>query len=335
MHSFLDESGNFLPPRQPGPKVSCVGGIAVTAVVRPALMRDWKRLRRQLRPDGSEPKGSSLSEDEISATLQLLARHRVVACVTAIDVGSHSDPAVTLFKKQQAQRLRQSVGPSHHPTMVREVTELADRVEALPNQLFLQAFLTITHIRDCLETITLYYCQRAPRELGHFRWTVDAKNREITAYERTWSTLMLPLLQSLFHREPMVMLEGCDYSAFRRFDMDIPDHIPEPETSGRRQKGTDIGKVMNNIEFKPSDERSGLQLADIVAATASRALNRRLAPRAWRELGPLMVRRTGGSLRMKALDVSAPPPGRSSPMLPYHAYVVEELNQRGRSMLRN
>jgi hypothetical protein len=69
-----------------------------------------------------------------------------------------------------------------------------------------------------VQTATLYYAQRRPAELGHFHWFVDAKDKQqISTYDDIWSTMVMLAIQSRSFREPLIQLQGADYSAFERF----------------------------------------------------------------------------------------------------------------------
>ena len=87
----------------------------------------------------------------------------------------------------------------------------------MANQLYVQSVLLTALIETILQTATLYYAQRKPHELGHFRWVVDAKGGVITPYEGLWSKMVMPFLQAKSLREPFIQLRQADYGAFAKF----------------------------------------------------------------------------------------------------------------------
>jgi hypothetical protein len=337
MHIYIDESGSFIAPSAPRSKMSGVAAVIVPSGRREKLFKEYVRLRKLIAPGEDEPKGSRLGEREVAAVLDLLRRHgaRVQACV--IDVGSHHDTDITLFKESQAAGLKVGLTPSHPEWVVKHVEALSAAILRLPNQLFVQAFATICLIHYLLRTVTLYYSQIAPRELGRFEWTVDAKGSSVTPYEQTWKTVSLPLLQQMSIQEPLAMLEGGNYQHFRRFDKALhPGLAAQISDRGDfNHVGIDIETILSeHFRFADSRKVPGLQLADIVASTITRAFNRSIQPKAWRMLGPLMINR-GGSVLLAAMnpDPSATP-GRSRVTLrSYHEYVARELMELAPAIL--
>src|SRR6266404_3105237 len=149
----------------------------------------------------TEVKGSTLDELRIAEVVSLLKTYDAVLKVCAIDLGIHSERQITEFKKTQAHRITEGLGPSHQSSLIREMNELKSALLSLPNQLFVQSFATILLIDDLLQDITLYHSQRLPVELGEFHWVVDAKDKNITPFEKTWSTLILPVMQTMSRRK--------------------------------------------------------------------------------------------------------------------------------------
>ena len=142
----------------------------------------------------------------------------------------------------------------------------------------------------------LEYATRRPKELGTFRWTIDAKDRNLTEYEDLWRLLICGWLQSNSLVNPITFLTEGDYSAFARFDN--PDLVEPPahlkgavSTRGHTFRSFDVKKVMlEAMEFCDSADSRGLQLVDICANAFRRGCNSKLKRRGWRNLGSLMVR---------------------------------------------
>ena len=117
----------------------------------------------------------------------------------------------------------------------------------------------------------LYFVQRIPHELNSFRWRIDQKNARRTEYEKAFETIAPGLLQSISLEEPMMMLNGADYSAFKRFEYakgEAPDHLMT--TYGIDidvSDSTNIGKLVHeDLKFVDSEKEAGVQVADLLAS---------------------------------------------------------------------
>jgi hypothetical protein len=145
----------------------------------------------------------------------------------ATDMATNDDVVVSAYKSRQADSITAGLTPEHNPKMTAQLRGLADAIRRMPNQLFLQAFLTIDLVLKVIEDSTLYYVQRVPAELGSIAWVIDRKDRTITEMEDTWSTLVLPMSESHFAKTPLPCLIGADYSQFdeqsREFDPSTTD----------------------------------------------------------------------------------------------------------------
>jgi hypothetical protein len=175
----------------------------------------------------------------------------------------------------------------------------------MSNQLFLQAFATWQLIITTIREGTLYFVQRQPRELGDIDWVIDRKDRTITQMEETWSTLILPMGEAAFAREPLTYIEGEDYSYFdarygfteatadaealRHSDWVRSAYGLPPKEKG--EVGIDAKRLLTEQRtFENSRDSIGLQLADMLAAILRRALNDRLRYPGWKDFGGLLVR---------------------------------------------
>ena len=304
MRIYIDEAGNFLPPTAKPHLFSLVLALVIPSEQEAGLFYGFLRLRDLWRKQEIEIKGSALDENECAQVLELLGQFDVFVEFFAVDMATHRDEVLTPFKNQQADRLMASVTPEHHPNIVRAMNELSSSVREMPNQLFAQAFLTIRLILALMQEVTFYYVQRSPKELGEIAWFVDRKNRSITSMEKTWTTLILPITEHEYAKNPLGVLKGADYSYFSRYEQDVTDsesaqHLKWlEETYGlpkrvSNERVIDIRRFLTDgLQFENSRESLGLQLADIIATTLRRALNDHLGKSGWKGLGKLMVNRT-------------------------------------------
>ena len=295
MHIYIDESGQFIGRGNGPPKAAVVGSLVVPSYQRIALHRAYKKLRKSLRGGSGEMKGSSLNESEAVEVIELCRAFDVLLPIVIIDLASISEADVQTYRDGAAEKLLENLTRDHQPGMVHDIWLLSEALRRLSPQLFLQAFASMQLVKEVLETATLYYVQRSPGELGSFDWVVDAKDRTPTLAERTWSTILLPLMQTSSREKPMIMLAGADYSVFDTFTAPILDDYGRP--TGR--DGTDLRKVIGeHLRFSPSNAHLGLQIADNLVALVGRALNGRIAESAVKDLGRLMPRWPGQAVKV-------------------------------------
>ena len=234
--------------------------------------------------------------------IDLLTSFDVVVDFVSLDMALHTNDVIDDFKARQAAAITGNITREHHPQMVHELVQLEHTLGTMPNQLFIQAELTILLILSVAQTGTLYFVQRKPSELGDIAWIVDRKGRTLTAMEETWSTLILPMSENHFMREPFIMLRGADYSHFARYEV-IPAHdhhmgqhlkwvrqIYGKQTPDLDKPVTDPRRLFTEqLEFLDSRDSLGLQLADMLATILRRALNGHLQEAGWKNFGRLVV----------------------------------------------
>jgi hypothetical protein len=197
-------------------------------------------------------------------------------------------------------------------------------MKALPNQLYVQAVTLTEVVNKVIRTSTLYYAQRIPSTLGRFKWRIDAKNVVITKYEQLWKEIVSPFLQSMSLREPILQLEGADYSALARYETaesGIPDHLrAHVPAEASDVHPLDIKFLMTeDLRFAPSNRYTGLQMVDFLASAVRRACNGTLRPEGWKGVGRLMPKAESGEncLRFISLEDFQ----SKSTKLPYNDFV--------------
>lgn len=293
-----------------------------------------------------EIKGSTLDESQAGQLVDLLCRYELLVDFFAVDMVTHGDAIVDYFRNGQAENVKANITPEHHPYTVAQLQDLARKIRDLPNQLFLQAFLTIRLILRVAEEATAYFAQRLPPELGELAWIIDRKNRTVTEMEAVWTKLILPVSESYFGKSAFKTLEGADYSHFHEpygFSVDNADeetvrhlqwvqatHGGSPIAGGERAV---YAKRLysGNREFLDSRSSLGLQMADMLASILRRAPNRRLQFPGWKKFGRLLVRRSEPGSCFVQLGGADP-----APRLKGHAArVCRVLDAQARSMLLN
>ena len=344
MRIYIDEAGPFVPPNPPRSSFSLVLALMIPTGIEKDLFYEFLRLRDTWPNQNVEVKGSSLNESQAAQVISLVLRYDTLVQFIALDAGTHSEVVVDAFKNRQADAVTANITREHHPGPIPHLHQLGEAVRAMPNQLFLQALamweLVITTIREG----TAYFVQRQPQELGDIGWVIDRKDRTITQMEETWSTLVLPVSESAFAREPLICIEGEDYSHFdARYGFTKATADPETlrhmqwlsSVSGRprRVKRDVIGMNAKRMlteqrTFEDSHNSLGLQLTDMLASILRRALNDRLQFPGWKDFGCLLVRHLEPGTGFIQLGAGAP-----VPMLGHAKKVCQALHAKAKDMV--
>jgi hypothetical protein len=207
----------------------------------------------------------------------------------------------------------------------------------------LQAFATWELIIRTIREGTLYFVQRQPQELGDVGWVIDRKDRTITQMEDTWSTLILPLSENAFAREPLICIVGEDYSHFdARYgfteataDLEMLRHsqwlssVYGKPPKAKDSVGIDATRLLTEqLTFQDSRDSLGLQLSDMLATILRRALNDRLQFAGWKDFGGLLVRHRQAGDGFIQLGS-----GADIPMLGHAGKVCQALHARAKAMV--
>jgi len=301
MRIFTDEACNFVAPANGQSLFSLVLALVVPSSVENDLFQAFLRLRDRWPNNAVEIKGSKLDEAQAAQLIELVSRYDVFVKFFAADMATHGDGIVGPFKARQADAITAHLTPEHHPPIVAQLQNLADAIRRMPDQLFLQAFLMIELVLKVIEESTLYYVQRLPEELASIAWIIDQKNKTITEMESTWSTVILPMSENHFARNPLATLVGADYSHFdARYGIDPNDEEMKRHLAWTREAygirdadrppGLNAGLLLSEQrQFADSASSLGLQLADMLATILRRALNNRLQSPGWENYGRLLL----------------------------------------------
>lgn len=316
MRIYIDESGIFVVPQQQGPSFSLVLALVIPSASEHELFSEFSKLREEWSTGGTgEIKGSSLNESQAAKLIQLVGQYGCFVEFAALDMGGHSADVIQDFKNRQADALTANLTPKHNQNIVHQLESLRSAIRAMPNQLFAQAFVTINLIFETLQTAVLRFGQGHSQELGEIAWFIDRKDLTITKMEDTWTTIILPMSENEFARNPLIFLTEGDYSHFSRYEIGL-DAIDEEmaeqlqwlrDTYGKEpvsQKSiVDAKRILTEKQiFGDSSDYLGLQLADMLANILRRALNKRLELEGWMYFGTLLVRKFEGRSSFLSLD---------------------------------
>ena len=336
MYIFIDESGLFANPDNKDNYVSCITALVFPEVKKDKIYRDFFSITSEWGLEHEEIKGSKLNENEIADIISMLSKHKVLVCVTAIDIGLQTDKQLTEWKTNQADKFIENLTPKHHPKVVKGQIELRERFINLPNQLFIQAILIIELVANIIQTTTLYYCQRMAHTLKRFNWIIDAKDYAITEYEDIWTHIITTILQTKSFNNPLNLLKGGNYSYFDRFNFPkkmLPDYLKEFLPSLNKPfDALNIKKIMHeNLSFENSKSEIGLQIVDILVNTIRRAFNNNLGIEGWGEFGKLMIYDKRNTIKFIHLHPNSQEEFIKT-KVPY-AHVIKQIDMHARSML--
>jgi hypothetical protein len=269
---FIDEAGQFT--RLSGWSVVCGLALPHREVGKAPrklayLTRHWPKA-----PNG-ELKGGSLDTSHLAALVDALFARDALLHAVGIDMAKENDTSLKDHKHEQCEFLTAHLTPKHHPDRVAEVWTLRKALEAMPVQLYVQSVLMTELTAIMVERITMYFSQRRPRELGSFRWTIDAKDpRRITTQEKWWRDMLGPLQESRSRRSPIGRVDDphFDYRFFNRA-YEFKKQMWYPDKTRELITGYDIKKILaDQIGFKDSRSDIFLQATDILTNFLRRLL---------------------------------------------------------------
>jgi hypothetical protein len=289
VHIFIDESGVFLPSAE-RPGISVVGALVIPEERRERIWRMYSALRNSLRKERGEVKGKLLKEGDFEAVIDLLRRNEALLNLVAIDLNMHESADIAAHRCDMAECFTRGLTSAHHPSQHAYANDLAMKLGALNDQLYVQSIAMIQLVWNTLEEALGYYSQRRPRELGEFRWSIDAKGDEgQTDWERLWAEIVSPILQAKSVETPQLLVQEGDYSHMQRFSRDRPTWLPRPLASS--EQVMNVGMILTEHFRYVRGFEPGLELVDIAVSAARRALVGSLGPAGWAGLPRLMIHR--------------------------------------------
>jgi hypothetical protein len=249
------------------------------------------------------------NENSIASVADARLRRGAVFQLAAIDMARETAAALEAHRAEQATKMTEALTERHPRMLARQLQELSAELRALTSQLYIQAVCTWTLLYDVIQKTTLYYAQRAPRELAEFRSCIDAKNVDKTAFEKLWETILLPILQSQAIGRPFIVLaDAADYSYFDAYcgeRSEPPEHLRSVASGRTPFRYVDVkALVKKHFRFEQSHADIGLQLADIVTTTSRRAMNGRLRSDGWSDLGKLFIQSERGEQTVLLLSLT-------------------------------
>ena len=228
MYIFIDESGSFAKAT----KRNSWNVVAAYMTPETEIGRIGSALSELKRVAGvdhdKEVKLRELSEIHYATFLANLGQMEGVLFVAATDAAKSSVSDIVQNRNNQAASITKHIHLMQHGSAKQALLELSDKVQRLSPQLYIQLQCQVILMYSVVRLGVLYFVQRRPEELGSFRWRIDQKNVRRTEYETAFESVTPGLLQTISLEEPIMMLNGADYSAFKRFDYaegEAPDYL--------------------------------------------------------------------------------------------------------------
>lgn len=275
MNIYVDESGSFVNSEKLG-SWNTVVGLVTAESGRKQIATSLRNLRADAGAiPGSEVKLGRISEAQLIRFLTGLDSSNVLVFAVATDASLNSLERVRHHQNLHVADTRSAISRMKFDGGKRALAHLADRVEALPAQLYVQLICQVGLFQDIISRSVNYFVQRHPSALHQFRWRIDQKNSDRPTFEETFERLAPALLQTRSIQDPMIMIKDFDYSAMNRYEFSdgrAPEYL-QSEYGLPLMQGYDLQKVLrSNLKFVNSATEEGVQAADLIASTIRRLL---------------------------------------------------------------
>lgn len=295
MNVFIDESGRFIP----GDTWSVVCALALPNQTTGPARREITYLSRAWEKKDGEIKGALVTPDQLKALVDCLFRHDAILHCVACDVSKHDNGQISDHKSGQAERITRHLEDDFYPQLIEQVWALSREVERMPEQLYVQSVLMRELVCIASEELCHYFAQRKPRELGDFRWFIDAKDpTKETAQEKWWKDVLGPLIESRSRRKPFIMVDSPEFDyRFHKKSYNLKKSLRTgSDDADRNVEGTDIKKMFTEAtSFVDSRSDILMQAVDVLTSYTRRSLR---APsvddEVLRQIGRLQIYRKRG-----------------------------------------
>lgn len=275
MNIYIDESGSFVN----APTVGKWNAVAALAVPE-AGWKKFDALIRQLRkqngtPIAKEVKLNDVAEDRYFQFLSELQKLNAIVFCTATDAGHNTYERVVEHQQFQIDAVLKHLDKMKYEGGRRGVELMASHLQKLNPQLYVQLICQIDLMYDVVCRSTTYFAQHNPSTLREFKWRVDIKSSPRSDFELAFEKLSPALLQSRSIAEPMLMVQGFNFSFMSQYE--FPDGKPPEYLKENHdievKSAFDIQKLIRgNMRFMDSKESTGIQAADLIVSGIRRCL---------------------------------------------------------------
>jgi len=275
MKIFVDESGSFVSSTKTD-SWNCVVAYMTPEGDLRCLRDSLAKLKRDSgKPATNELKLRDVNEINYFAFLQRLGKLNGLLFAVATDASRNDPGDIIKHQKEQVENITEHKSVMKYESGRQGLQFLADQVDALSPQLYVQLYCQVHLISHVVYAGVLYFVQRLPKALGSFRWRIDQKNTKKIDFEDAFEKVTPALLQSMSLDEPLLMLKGADYSAFEHFiyaEGQAPTYL-KSQYGIEVNSGINIGKLIReDLRFEDSQVNQGVQIADLLASGLRRCL---------------------------------------------------------------
>ena len=180
---FIDESGSFV--SLPDGTLCMVGALILPDQNYKFIEKLYLKLRSRLPKENGEVKGRHLDEEQINLVVDLLRRNQAILEINAVDLKIQSEHDLEKYRTRHLARQSESLH-EFKGNAIAKVIASNQQIAETSLQLYLQALMVTHLLHRVVNTSTLYFSQRQPKELNNFSWIVDGKDKQrITKWE-TW-----------------------------------------------------------------------------------------------------------------------------------------------------
>ena len=294
MNIYIDESGSFVNASRVG-AWNAIAALAVPEAADEKIDQLLAQLRISNRHEaGRETKLNDLTEDTYVQFIGNLADLNTVVFSTATDAGLNTTDRVLEHQQHKVAEILRHIDKMKYEGGRQGVLLVASQLGKLSPQLYVQLLCQINLMFDVVSRVITYYVQCDPGTLAEFSWRIDQKNISRTNFEDAFEKLTPPLLQTRSMSEPLLMVNGFDYSSLSQYEFEngkMPDYLKEVY-------GIEVGAGINiqklirgNIKFVDSQDSPGIQAVDLVVSGIRRCLRRQFSDndKAASTLGRLML----------------------------------------------
>lgn len=296
MYIYIDESGLFTNPKKLSNYVSCMGALIIPEDIHDNLIEDFCKFKKNINHSKQEIKGSHLDEKQVNDLINLLLRYDIIFYACAVDIGIQNEEDINHHKSKQADNFVKNITSNFHPNLIKGLNSVRERLLKLNNQLYVQVICLNELIHNSIQLSTLYYSQRKAKTLESFKWRIDRKHKKVTEYESIWKQVILPLIQSMSLKKPLLCYEKGNYKYFERYAR--PGNTP-PEYLKKYINFDEKKEVFNSIDpkklimediiFCDSVDNTGIQIIDMLITNLRRGFNGKLQIEGWKNIGKIMI----------------------------------------------
>jgi len=272
MEILIDEAGSFAVNNAQKNSWCVVAAYACPDTEKRKYRKILSDLKRRENIIYSEEiKLHQISESNYLFFLEQLNNLNGILFCTATDSHFNSEEFVLNHKKNQALAIRKNIDAMTFESGKEAVRYLAEQLENLPSQLYIQLTCQILLIYSVVDRGISYLVQRTPHTLKNFRWRIDQKEpfKKID-FEDAFEKFCPTLLQSFTLKKPASALSWCDYrpmSAFMYKKGQLPTYLVDKFPHLKDEQGFDIQKIVSgDMKFIDSKSYHGIQIADLLAS---------------------------------------------------------------------